>query len=119
MKITMLTYGSRGDVQPFIALARELQKNGHDVKLAAPHRFADFVGVYNVPFVSLAGDPEEMSRRINRAGTNAIRIISSIRDYIFTIAPEVSRSAFEACEGAGLIIHSFLFTVGGHSWARE
>ena len=68
MKITMLTYGSRGDVQPFIALARELQKNGHDVKLAAPHRFADFVGVYNVPFVSLAGDPFAGSFDFGRLG---------------------------------------------------
>jgi sterol 3beta-glucosyltransferase len=40
-------------------------------------------------------------------------------NYIFSIAPQVSRDAFPACEGADLIIHSFLFTVGGHSWARE
>lgn len=36
MKITILSYGSRGDVQPFVALALGLQKNGHEVKLAAP-----------------------------------------------------------------------------------
>ena len=71
------------------------------------------------PFVPLAGDPEEISKRINDAGTNVVRIMSSIWDYIFAIAPQVSRSAFTACEGAELIIHSFLFTVGGHSWARE
>jgi len=28
MKITILTYGSRGDVQPFLALAVGLQKRG-------------------------------------------------------------------------------------------
>jgi len=39
MKITILTYGSRGDIQPFLALAVGLQKAGHQVKLAAPHRF--------------------------------------------------------------------------------
>jgi sterol 3beta-glucosyltransferase len=119
MKITILTYGSRGDVQPFVALARGLQKNGHEIKLAAPHRFGDFVNSYSVPFIPLAGDPEEISKRINDAGTNAVRVMSSIWDYIFAIAPKVSRSAFEACGGAELIIHSFLFTVGGHSWARE
>ena len=37
MNITILTYGSRGDVQPFVALALGLQKNGHIVKLAAPY----------------------------------------------------------------------------------
>ncbi|MBI5297085.1 MAG: glycosyltransferase family 1 protein [Chloroflexi bacterium] len=119
MKITILTYGSRGDVQPFLALALGLQGHGHEVKLAAPHRFAGFVGEHHVPFVPLAGDPEEISVRINAAGTNPVRVIASIRDYVFSIAPQVSRAAFAACEGADFLIHSFLFTVGGHSWARE
>jgi len=96
-----------------------LQRRGHEVKIAAPHRFTDLVGAHGISFVPLAGDPEEISRRINNAGTNAARVITYIWDYIFRIARQVSRSAFEACDGADLIIHSFLFTVGGHSWARQ
>ncbi|MBI5961981.1 MAG: glycosyltransferase family 1 protein [Chloroflexi bacterium] len=119
MKITILTYGSRGDVQPFIALALGLQGNGHIVKLAAPHKFDEFVTSHGINFVPLAGDPEEISRLINNAGANPVRVVVSMWNYIFSIAPEVSRAAFSACEGADLIIHSFLFTVGGHSWARE
>ena len=119
MNITILTYGSRGDVQPFVALALGLQKNGHVVKLAAPHKFDDFVTSHGIAFIPLAGDPEEISRLINNAGTNPVRVIAAMWNYIFSIAPQVSRSAFPACEGADLIIHSFLFTVGGHSWARE
>lgn len=119
MNITILTYGSRGDVQPFIALARGLQKNGHVVKLAAPHKFDELVTSHGLSFVPLAGDPEEISRLINDAGTNPARVVVSMWNYIFSIAPQVSRTAFPACEGADLIIHSFLFTVGGHSWARE
>lgn len=42
MKIPILTYGSRGDVQPFLALVLGLQKVGHIVTLAAPHRFEAF-----------------------------------------------------------------------------
>ena len=119
MNITILTYGSRGDVQPFVALALGLQKNGHIVKLAAPHKFDEFVKSHGINFVPLAGDPEEISRLINNAGTNPVRIVASMWNYIFSIAPQVSRAAFPACEGADLIIHSFLFTVGAHSWARE
>jgi len=117
MKITVLTYGSRGDVQPFVALALGLQKNGHQVKLAAPHRFADFVGGYNVPFAPLAGDPEEISKAFNDAGHNALKVASAIRDYVNSIALDVSRDVFAACDDADLIIHSFLFTTGGHSLA--
>jgi sterol 3beta-glucosyltransferase len=119
MNITILTYGSRGDVQPFVALALGLQKNGHIVKLAAPHRFDEFVTSHGISFVPLAGDPEEISRLINNAGTNPALVVTSMWNYIFSVAPQVSRAAFPACEGADLIVHSFLFTVGGHSWARE
>ena len=119
MNITILTYGSRGDVQPFVALACSLQKNGHAVKLAAPHKFDEFVTSHGISFVPLAGDPEEISRLINNAGTNPARVVTAMRNYIFSIAAQVLRTAFPACEGADLIIHSFLFTVGGHSWARE
>ena len=119
MNITILTYGSRGDVQPFLALALGLQKRGHKVKLAAPHRFDEFITSHGITSVPLAGDPEEISRLINDAGINPVRVIASMQKYIFSISSEVARVAFPACEGADLIIHSFLFTVGAHSWARE
>lgn len=118
MKITILTYGSRGDVQPFLALAIGLQNKGHQVKLAAPHRFTDFVTQYKIPFVPLAGDPEEISKAFNDAGHNAIKMIRAIGDYVNSIALDVARGAFAACEDANLIIHSFLFTTGAHSLAR-
>jgi sterol 3beta-glucosyltransferase len=118
VKITILTYGSRGDVQPFIALALGLQKEGHQVKLAAPQRFADFVSGYGIPFVPLAGDPEEISRRFNDAGQNVLKMVSTMRDYIFSIALDAARGAFAACDDADLIVHSFLFTTGAHSFAR-
>lgn len=119
MKITILTYGSRGDVQPFLALAVGLQKVGHQVKLAAPHYFAAFASAYRIPFVPLAGDPKIISRRLNDAGTNPIGMVRAINGYIISIAGQVIRQAFAACEDADLIIHSFLFTTGGHSLARK
>lgn len=119
MKITILTYGSRGDVQPFLALAFGLQMDGHQVRLAAPHRFNSFINAYKVPFVPLAGDPEVISQRLNDAGGNPIGMVRTMSDYIFSIADRVAREAFAACDDAELIIHSFLFTTGGSSLARK
>ncbi|MEW6093863.1 MAG: glycosyltransferase, partial [Chloroflexota bacterium] len=119
MKITLLTYGSRGDVQPFLALAVGLQKAGHIPTLAAPYRFDGFVAHYNIPFAPLPGDPEEISARFNDAGQNPFRTMRAIGDYVFKIAAEVSRAAIAASEHADLIIHSFLFTAGGHTFARQ
>ena len=36
MRIALLTAGSRGDVQPFAALAREAVRRGHTVRLCLP-----------------------------------------------------------------------------------
>jgi sterol 3beta-glucosyltransferase len=40
MRITILTYGTRGDVYPYLALALALKEAGHEVKLAADTDFA-------------------------------------------------------------------------------
>ena len=37
------TYGSRGDVQPYVALGKGLQNAGHNVILGTSERFREFV----------------------------------------------------------------------------
>ena len=119
MKITILTYGSRGDIQPFLALAVGLQKAGHIPTLAGPARFKELASQYQVAYATLAGDPAEISVRINEAGSNPVRMVRAIREYVFAIAPQVTRDARQALDGADFVIHSFLFTTGGHTFARE
>jgi sterol 3beta-glucosyltransferase len=119
MKITILTYGSRGDVQPFVALAVGLQAAGHTVTLAAPHRFAEFIHHYGVGCAPLAGDPDELSQRFNDAGGNVYRMVRSMQKHVLRIAPDVVKGAREALQGADLVVHSFLFTTGAHSFACE
>ena len=112
MKITILTYGSRGDVQPFLPLALGLMARGHLVKLAAPFRFQALVEQYGIRFVALAGEPEELSRRFNDAGNNVFRIISGMMDYVIDIGVDVLRQTETACEDADLIVHTFLHEQG-------
>jgi len=58
MKIGIYTYGTRGDVQPYIALALGLQDHGHKVVLAAPSDFKDFVEGFGIDFFPLHGNAE-------------------------------------------------------------
>lgn len=58
MKIGIYTYGTRGDVQPYIALALGLQDRGHKVVLAAPSDFKDFVEGFGIDFFPLHGNAE-------------------------------------------------------------
>jgi sterol 3beta-glucosyltransferase len=119
MNITILTYGSRGDVQPFLSLSLELMANGHSVKLAAPSRFREFVEGYGIQFVPLAGEPEDLSRILNDAGYNFVKMIQGMMNHTMEIAADVLRQTKEACTDADLIIHTFLHAVGAHTLARE
>ena len=119
MKITILTYGSRGDVQPFLALAVGLTHAGHSVTLAAPHRFANFIESYGIHCEPLAGDPDELSLLLNQAGSNPLKMVQSMQKHVLGIAPDVVRGVRKAITGTNMIIHSFAFTTGAHSYARE
>lgn len=56
MRIAIQTLGTRGDVQPYIALAKGLVRRGHDVQIAAPVQFDSLVGAHAIPFIGLPGE---------------------------------------------------------------
>ena len=56
MKIILATFGSRGDVQPMLALSLALKSRGHDVLLAAPPEKAAWAGQLGCPFHPLGSD---------------------------------------------------------------
>ncbi|PYI11514.1 UDP-Glycosyltransferase/glycogen phosphorylase [Aspergillus sclerotiicarbonarius CBS 121057] len=60
LNIVIQIVGSRGDVQPFIALGNELQKYGHRVRLATHDVFAEFVTQSGLEFYPIGGDPAEL-----------------------------------------------------------
>ena len=55
-RILLLTYGSRGDVEPFVALALGLKRTGFEVSLATAARFQDFVEGFGIAFHPLPDD---------------------------------------------------------------
>ncbi|SCZ30002.1 sterol 3beta-glucosyltransferase [Afifella marina DSM 2698] len=50
----ILTYGSRGDVEPYVALGLGLKAHGHDVMLATSRRFQGFVEAHGLAFGPLS-----------------------------------------------------------------
>lgn len=119
MNISILTYGSRGDLQPFLALAVGLRKAGHQVTLTGPQRFSDFVAAFDVDYVPLPGDPAELSLAFNQAGANPLRMVTAMRQHVYGIAPGVVSQIIQASQNADLLVHSFAFTTGAHSLARH
>ncbi|SPJ82351.1 probable sterol glucosyltransferase [Fusarium torulosum] len=60
LNIVIQVVGSRGDVQPFIALGNELQRYGHRVRLATHDTFENFVKGSGLEFFPIGGDPAEL-----------------------------------------------------------
>lgn len=56
MNILLLTYGTRGDVQPFLALGQGLKSRGHRVKLVTSVRFERFVTDQGLEFAGMPDD---------------------------------------------------------------
>ncbi|XP_030952221.1 sterol 3-beta-glucosyltransferase UGT80B1 isoform X3 [Quercus lobata] len=61
LNIALLVVGTRGDVQPFLAIAKRLQEFGHHVRLATHSNFGTFVKSAGVEFYPLGGDPRVLA----------------------------------------------------------
>lgn len=55
--IVCLTIGSRGDVQPYIALGRGLQKEGHKVTIVTHEEYKEWVTGFGIDHRTAGGDP--------------------------------------------------------------
>ncbi|MEM0914594.1 MAG: glycosyltransferase [Planctomycetota bacterium] len=56
MRIRVLAIGTRGDVQPYVALSKALIARGHDVRIGGPDNFASWVEGHGVGYVPLGFD---------------------------------------------------------------
>ncbi|XP_020259999.1 sterol 3-beta-glucosyltransferase UGT80A2 [Asparagus officinalis] len=61
LQIVMLIVGTRGDVQPFVAIGKRLQDYGHRVRLATHANFKEFVLTAGLEFYPLGGDPKVLA----------------------------------------------------------
>jgi sterol 3beta-glucosyltransferase len=63
MKITILTIGSRGDFQPYIALGNGLKQAGFQVRIPAPPAFQDLITGHGLEYVPVNSvNPQEFMR---------------------------------------------------------
>ncbi|RZA00357.1 MAG: glycosyltransferase [Sphingobacteriaceae bacterium] len=118
MHVGLFTYGSRGDVQPFIALALGLIDNGHQVTLAAPANFRELVEGYGVTFYALYGNAEEIvssaeCRRIIKSGNN-IAFTRFMFNAMHQMRHPLFDSIYSACLQVDVIItvNTFILFLG-------
>src|SRR5262245_4110799 len=102
MHVLLSTIGSRGDVQPVLALALELRSLGHQARLCAPPDFRESVEGYGVEFVGVG----PMVRQAGSQSTPVNFSPDAIRDLMRdTIAGQFATLS-KAAEGCDVIVAS-------------
>jgi sterol 3beta-glucosyltransferase len=56
MRILIVTFGSRGDVQPYVALGKGLQRAGHEVTLCTAEQFESFISENGLNYGYMTGE---------------------------------------------------------------
>ncbi|MBE0688281.1 MAG: glycosyltransferase family 1 protein [Anaerolineaceae bacterium] len=116
----ILTYGTRGDVEPFVALGVGLIQVGYSVRLVGPQAFSALVEDHGLEFQAIQSNSEELGQVLaDRAGRNWIKMITRMTEHVFPLAKSALGVIEHASIGADLIIHSFLMTDAGHIMAKK
>jgi sterol 3beta-glucosyltransferase len=108
MKIGIFTYGTRGDVQPYIALALGLMDKGHDVRLSAPADFKEFAEGFGVQFQGLYGNAEAIMNSPEGQSVlqteNSIKLMKHFFKVLNSMKVPLRKSYFEAISQIDFII---------------
>jgi len=62
MRIALIAFGSRGDVQPYIPLGKGLQKAGHEVRLLSHANYEKLVTSHGLLFRPARGDVQAVAQ---------------------------------------------------------
>jgi sterol 3beta-glucosyltransferase len=115
MKILILTIGTRGDVQPFVALGKGLKAAGHDVTICTAHTFEPLILEHGLRYAYMNDgivrlmDTAEGKEAVESKG-NAFGLIATVKPILRQMMDE----AWKAAQGAQFIIYHPKTLVGYH-----
>jgi sterol 3beta-glucosyltransferase len=114
-RITIFTTGTRGDIQPFIPLARGLQQAGFAVRLAAGSDFRTPIEEAGVEFAPVELDynklllSPEIQNLMEKGGTNLLAAMLRLFPRAFRMIESALVDAWNAAPGSDAV----LFTANG------
>jgi len=106
-RIVLNTFGSLGDLHPYLAIAMELRRRGHTVVIATSEVYRSKIEAENVSFApvrpdvgELLGNPALMDKIMHpRRGSEYL-----IRDYLLPKVENAYQDLHAACAGADLLV---------------
>jgi len=106
LRITCLTIGSRGDVQPYIALCKGLLAEGHKPRIATHLEFKDWIISHGIEFAPVDGDPAELMRICVENGMFTYSFLREASSKFRGWIDELLHSGWVACQGSDILIES-------------
>lgn len=96
MHVLLLTHGTRGDVQPFLALARALSAVGHTATLAGPRAYAPLAAEQGVSYHPVDDGPNTLlddphMRGVIKTGLQGVRGAAHTVTLLREITPRMRR----------------------------
>jgi UDP:flavonoid glycosyltransferase YjiC (YdhE family) len=108
MNIAIIAPGSRGDVEPYLALGKGLQAAGHATRLVTHQTFEGLVNAHGVEFWPMAGDvqavaqSQQMRQRLDRG--SFLSVMSQMAKEAESRALYLAEGALAACHGTDLVL---------------
>jgi sterol 3beta-glucosyltransferase len=108
MRIVIIAPGSRGDVEPYIALGKGLKKAGHYIRLVSHVNFAELVNAQDLDFwpvdVDVQGIAKSTEMRERLGGGNFLKVMSQMAKEAERGALEAVKVGMSACQGMDIIL---------------
>jgi sterol 3beta-glucosyltransferase len=106
LRISITTGGSRGEVQPYVALALGLEAAGHEVSISAQAAYRQFVQGRGLGFHPISGDPQRLVSELLEAGNNPVRFAHRFRRVLGSLMEQNVEEYLAACRDSEVIIYS-------------
>ncbi len=109
LRVVLATVGSRGDVQPMLALAQALRERGHVPVVAAPVNFENWVLSMGFAFAPLGADMQAyLAAHPEILSGNPLRNGSQSLAFFKTQVPLQAPQLLAACRGANAMLYAGL-----------
>lgn len=113
-RFTLLTIGSRGDVQPYIALGLGLKAEGHIVRIVTHKEFEEWILSHGLEFKEIAGNPTELMSLMVSHGSMNVGLIKEASNKFRGWITELLSTSWEACQDTDILIESPSAMAGIH-----
>jgi UDP:flavonoid glycosyltransferase YjiC (YdhE family) len=117
--ITIFAVGSRGDIQPFVALGKALAEAGHQVRMASHLPYQSFIESFGLGFAPITGNPQALlqgglAKSWLESGRNPIRFVRRFNKLSADFVDQYLEDSYQAGRHTEAILYSSLGVAAYH-----